>query len=35
MKSFSVAIQIKDTEHFPVILVIMPYNLAFESVNEI
>ena len=39
MKSVSVIIQIKDTEHeyFPVVLVIMPYNvvLTFESMNEI
>ena len=39
MKSFRVIIQIKDTEHeyFPVVLVIMPYNvvLTFESMNEI
>jgi len=39
MKSFSVIIQIKDTEYeyFPVALVIMPYKvvLTFESVNEI
>ena len=39
MKSFSVTIQIKDTEHeyFLVALVIMPYKvvLTFESVNKI